>query len=299
MLLKNNKEFEIPEEHKKELKEKFQKYPVVLKYHNSKIVFDKENKVKRKPQTLAIQTTVSAKIGDQVDQYTYATNTRLNSKGHLVVTPTAIEVNGSLAIKEGNLDLLWFLYYCAPKIQNNKMKDRSPYFVFENREEDARREEDKVKRNLKVQNLIYNDEIGLKGDELKEIAKTFDIKVDMLSLSETRIQLDKRVSANDIQYNTFIKRVAALKDSSSGELTENIVEQALKDGVIVYDHTKFTYHFTDPLTGEAGSVLTKMRSTKKEEAPKVLAEVLANKKDVLTVLKREMASRKEKEEAPL
>lgn len=300
MLYKNGKEFTIPKEQKDELKRLFPKFPVVLKYHKSKIIFDKDNKIHRAPDVLAIPTTASAKVGDQIDQYTYAMSARKDEKGVLRTTPRSIEVYRSVLIKEGNLDLLWYLYYCAPRIANNNVKSATPYFVFEDKAKDAQIEEDKVKKELKLKNLIYNDEIGLSVNELNEIANTFDIPFEDLSTSEIRSQLYKKIGKSDEQYQTFMERVATIKKSDSGELTENVVSKALEEKVIIYNHSKFTYHFTDPLDKDKpGAVLTSMRSIKEADAPKELAQVLARKKDVLEVLKKEMASRKENEEAPI
>ena len=74
MLYKNRKEFQIPEEHKAELKKLFPRFPVVLKYHPSRVKYDANNKVQKAPEVLAIPTTSSASVFDQVEQFTYAVN---------------------------------------------------------------------------------------------------------------------------------------------------------------------------------------------------------------------------------
>lgn len=300
MLYKNGKEFAIPKEHKKELLEKFPKFPVVLKYHPSKVKYDRNNKINKAPEVLAIPTTSSAKVFDQHEQFTWAINTRVDKKGTLITTPRNVQVVRQMIIQENQLDLLWYLYYVAPRISNNALESRTPYFVFEDKARDAQIEENKEKRELKLKVLVFDDDNGLSPEELKEVARTFNVAVDDMTISEIRVQIMKVIGNDQEKYDKFIRGAEAVKKSDSGELVDNIVAEALKTNVIIYNAQKFTYYFTDSDNEEGiGSVLVKMGPTKKEEAQEKLVKTLSKKKDVLEELKKEVEFRKEHQDAPI
>ena len=286
MLLKNDEVFKLTEEQKQDVLKKFSRFPVVLNYHKSKTTWDAENKRYRKADTLAIQTTAPANINGSYDNYTWAKNVKRDQNGNLVSTPTMLLIKGGMVIDKTEIELLWWLYNCAPKISNNAKKAQIPYFEFEQKEKAAQQSVNLKRKTVAVQKLIFDVTDGISDEHLKQIAESFKIDTNTISLDEIRNDLEAQVIANDNNYNLFIDRVKALKEGVS-ELVENIVQEAIENKVIGYQVGKFAYNFLKE-DGEVGPLFTKLRAVKTELAQEELVKVLYQNNKLVKLLKEEM-----------
>ena len=288
MLLKNGTRYELSQEQKDEVLSKFDRFPVILRIHTGLKRWDDENKRFRTPPLLMVQTTSMAEIDGSSDNYTYATNVK-KVDGDLVATNNTLDVSGSITVQKSNIEFLWWLYNCCPRISNNKLKSTTPYWEFEKKDETAKEVADKKRREAAVYKYLYDTD-GLNNSQLIMVAKAFLVNTENVSPDEIRTNIEAKVnSGSGEEIDLLVSRCKEAMGGSKSDLLENTVNNAISQEIIVADTKRWGFYFKDE-DGEVGSLFSKVKPTK--DMPKALLEVMRNKPALIETLERELEASK-------
>lgn len=288
MLLKNGQPFELSPEQKKQVLSKFDRFPVILNYHPNKRQWDDKNKVWKQPPVLAIETTGTARIDDELVSIKYASSIRTSQKGVIITSPGMVECDGNMRIEKSNVDFLWWLYYCADKISNNDKASKTPFFSFEKKADAAKKTIGQRSEIFEAEQFLLSEDKGLSIDHLIEVAISFNVPVENVSPEEIKESLMAVVS-NDKLRSDFITRCKELSSGNSDILIENLIRDGLESKVIRHKPKSWSFFFVNE-KNELGELFTTVKSAK--DVNKSLADKLYEKKALVDILKKEIDLKK-------
>jgi len=199
----------IPANRIAELKKKF-RFPMKVVYLPSMITYDGKNKRPNKPASINIPCYVSLKTKQGIERWRYAENMSVNSQGKTKFTPNTIHFTGDMDISEMDIERAYFFYYISPYCANGDLepeqRKRPRFMILDDRIKAT--ELTGMKQNrVKVEALIYDDDIGLSEHHLKVIAKSFFIPgLEDKTKNEVRILLDTHLHMIKNGYAIFLER---------------------------------------------------------------------------------------------
>lgn len=286
MLFKNGQPFELTTEQKNDVKSKFDRFPVVLQFHKNKRKWDNVNKMWKQPPLLAIETTATAEVKGELVTIKYASNTRTDRKGNMITTPTMLESSGKMMIDKTQLDLLWFLYYCADHVSNNDKKSSDPFFEFEFKAIEAQKKIQDKTSSFTALKYILDPVSALSDEKLIELCKSYKIYSEDMQLQEVKDKLVV-IAESESRRDDFISRCKELEDMEDGdELVETIVRRALDENVVRRKaKNSWAFHWVDE-NGELGPEFTKVRSSSDVESS--LVDRVKGSEVLLNNLKKQM-----------
>jgi hypothetical protein len=131
------------------------------------------------PMTTKISAITPGEVG--VETWTYYETSKTLNSGKVVYSPRRMMVNGKVVIDESKLDLLFFLLYCSPMVENSSndklrelKKVKKPISV----DNPAKKAVDYVNKNkfrVKAEYLLLGDD-GISQEIVNKTAKYFSIK---------------------------------------------------------------------------------------------------------------------------
>ncbi len=198
MLFKNGKPYQMTDEEKKTLREKFS-FPLRLVYPPELIKPSRLNRLPDKPNSIPmpLRTVIQNKDGE-TEEWRWARNTTMDAARMIKYFPRRMAFQGNSMIAETNLELLYFLYWKSPHCKNGgiaKDQRKKIYFMIEDVVLIAKNKVSGEALRARYKVMVYDDELGLPAHRLRALAKAYFIpRVDDLELVQVRVAIDVEVS---------------------------------------------------------------------------------------------------------
>jgi len=295
MLTKNGEKYHITEEEKQLLAEKFDRFPIVIKYlpkHYRTMV--KTNKVKA--TTSISLPLVANKLTDKgIDQWRYYENvTQRDAMGKETgFSPSMFSINKTAVIcadpNRMNIELLYFLAFCSPFVENSTNRDPNiePSVVIEEKAKEAQVRVKAKQEALKIDKYIYGD--ILTKDMKRELCVALAIRVpEGMSEEEMAIELDKAVSISSRVREDFLKLI---EDNFLREVRYEISVKA-EAGNIRFEKAEGRWYYVDPISKKKMDSICRVSSL--SEPNIALAEYLLSNKQALADFKQNTSVKEKK-----
>jgi hypothetical protein len=252
MLYKNDEPYRLAPNDVKTIKERFKKFPLIIKYPPERIKKSrtKENKVPDQPTSISFDLFATVKTNTGADLWRYAENVIIGKHGIKKYTPRKFRFTGLIVLKETDIELAWFLYTKSPYCQNGLNAGKSIKFIFEDKinEAEARAEMESIRTTVKA--LIWGKELGLSEKRLRDLAKAYFINnVDELTFAQVKMAVESKITSDPTNgYQKFIEM------TRMDEIIKTRVRmQTLMDaGIIIFDTAKRQWKWKE---AEKGSEL--------------------------------------------
>lgn len=214
MLYKNDELYKLAPADIKKVRDKFKKFPVALVYPENRLVKSpsKHNIKPDKPNSISFPLSATVKTSTGTDQWRYAENKLVDSRGKIIYTPHNFLFFGNVMLSEQDMELIWFLMTkCPYVIGGENYNGRPPKAVFEDLVGAADKKAMTEEQHATMKALIYSKQIGLKEEKLRKVAKAYFIpEVDDLTINQVRIALEIAVTSDRVSgIDSFMKLVEA------------------------------------------------------------------------------------------
>lgn len=155
----------------------------------------RHNKQPEKPNSIAIPMKANVKSPTGGEVWRWALNTIVTGNGQTKYTPSNLIFNGTQAMTENDMDLIWFLLTKSPHVRNGKnWNGVSMKIEFEDRIGNARIKVAAEEQRSQLTVLLYNPELRLSSNKLKEVAMAYFIPdVEELTDDEVRLLLEQAI----------------------------------------------------------------------------------------------------------
>lgn len=242
MLLKDGDRFTVPTNSIGLIKQKFH-LPVRIVYPKSFIKWNAKNKMYEKPAGINIPMTAQVRTKSGTSVYRYFRNSHTDSQGKTFYTPNSMLFTGDKRLTELDIDLIFFLYFLSPHCGNGHLdpeQRKKSKFFFEDERRDA---EDQVRMRqakLKIERMLYDDEVGLSEERLRAIAGAMFISnVDKKTISEVRLSMEKWIN-HDKQGATKFLAMVGHDETIEAKV---LIQRAIDGKVITYNPKLKTWYW--------------------------------------------------------
>lgn len=251
MIYKNGELLEMDAKRKDQLMKTFD-FPVVVKYTDKVKLWDKANNRFVSPPSIAVPASSNVYIDGSVDNYQYAETTK-RIDGNLVFFPSTFEIRQNHTIQESEIDLLYYLYYYSPYMENGYLAEQkssiangrlkiNPKFQFENLKAEAEAYVNSEMLVSTVKALISNPALGIEEHELRNIAKSLFVPgVDKLDISQVRKSLLYHVKTTPNGYQDFMDA----KENTGNTVVNSKVITAIEKGIVSFDERRREWWYCD------------------------------------------------------
>ena len=236
MLYKNGELYKLTAKDIAEVKRKFKKFPVIVKYAKNRISppatphnYPKPDK----PAGISVPFVSQLKTKSGIEEWRYAEHKTITAKGEVIWEPRNFAVEGTIAIDEKDIEKLWWLYNICPFIEGGKNRNKKPpKFEFEDKISDAERKAMMEERISEVKALIYSSKLGLGEEKLRIIAKAYFIPgVDEMTFAQVKLAVEHEVLRNKRDgYEKFLDMV----NIDDVVKTKGLLQIAIDRKVIIY-----------------------------------------------------------------
>lgn len=206
MLYKNDEQYKLDPKEIASVKEFFHnKFPVEVVYPPDRIVKSRlpHNRLPDQPNSISFDLKSTVKALDGAEVWRYADDIIYDKNGKRKYLPRKFRFAGTRYLDLTDIDLIFFLLrkseyrYISDdeRKENPKLKQsRQPKFMFKDLITEADRKVEKKATESKITTLLYNPDLGLSEEKIRQVAKAYFIKsVDDLSLSQVKILLETKI----------------------------------------------------------------------------------------------------------
>ncbi len=249
MLFKNNEQFDLSAEQRKELMEVIGKFPVTVQWMPHKIRPNKNNKLPDKPPAMGIRTqwTVTDKKGNKA-VYQYAENYTVDPTTKVkVFDPIMVPFPGYSQYQEKDIEWVWFLWHCFPSIKdgynsNAATKDEIMFYLPAKEKAKTIAYETKL---TKAKMLILDPDAGLGEDELRKLLTAyFFSNVSELTFDQVKDALMTHIQRgkDEVERLNNIQHFISLHGNDEAIEMRFITQQAIEKELIKYHSGKRLYY---------------------------------------------------------
>lgn len=264
MLYRDGQKIDLTKEQKSELRKRFPKFPVVVKYDQRYITWDKVNKRDVFPPSISVPANGSIVDADgDVSIFRYAKRvTKIGDEPQY--TPSAVVVNKQMVLNDTDVDLLGYLFFYCPFMTNGKLAEQAkkkgvklkeiPRFQFENIEKEAELFIAKDMLKSTVHAYITNPALGVEEKDLRTIAQSMfipDAGTLDINLLRKGLLLHVDSAKGNEGYEAFLD---ARKDLGNTGI-KAIVSEAIDFEVIKFDGRGRKWYWLDD-EGEKVDIIT-------------------------------------------
>lgn len=233
MLYKNDEPYKLSPNDIKGIEDFFHnKFPLRVIYPPERIQKPKNahNKRPDKPNSISFDLRAVVRTNTGTEVWRYAENVTVDERGIKRFTPKKFIFNGIRMLDRKEIELIFFLKKKSPYCLGGDNQGSMVKFMFEDLVTEAEKKVARKKIQSKIDVLLYNEDLGLKEDRLRSIAKAYFIKgVDGMSLAQVKMSLDQVINATKDGPGKFFEMVNA-----DGEIkARSTITQAIDKGVIV------------------------------------------------------------------
>lgn len=236
MLYKNEELYKLTPADIKKVRDKFKKFPIALVYPENRLVKtkSKHNIKPDKPNSMSFPLSATVKSSTGADQWRYAENKLVDSRGKIIYTPHNFLFFGNAMLSEKDMELIWFLLTKCPYVLGgDNYNERPAKAVFEDLVGAADKKAMTEELHATMKAMIYSKQIGLKEEKLRRVAKAYFIpEVDELTINQVRIALEIAVMSDRVSgIDNFLKLIdadaelgvkAAIQDASDRKIIKYI-----------------------------------------------------------------------------
>lgn len=239
MLTKNGQVYKITEEEAKALKQRFNRFPIILKYLPNQ--YKKTNRGMRPTLSITMPLVAQKMTSDGIETWRYfETVTHRSPIGEPDgFAPASLEIRKTHVVASDenriNIELLYFLAKCSPFIENSENKDSNiqPCLVIEEKQKEAAQTIIRKKEAAKISSYLYGG--VLKAEGKAAIAKAMGIPIpsgDAEQIEdEVTLEIDKAINIGGTVRDDFFKLI---NDNYLVEI-RGIVQDAVSEGKIRYE----------------------------------------------------------------
>lgn len=252
-LLINGRTFSYNKQERDEIKEKFG-IPIELVYASKHIKTNKKSGRLEMPEQLGLpcEATVvtEGKGADVITYYQREIPGKYNEPPQY--EPKTLEIKKSRTIGWEDLDLIYFLYFCSPYVENGKAYDKNKSVHFKIKDDYAEAvsvlERDEIIADVEYH--IFNKKSGLPELQIREIAKAYYVpNVDDKKIEQVRIELRNALKKLGFEkgYKAFHKEIKVEDIIES----KRVIQEAIDYNVLYFDNSKRPYKWVT-ITHEDG-----------------------------------------------
>jgi len=184
-------------EDKEFLRDKFH-FPLRLVYPKELVRPSRLNRLPDKPAGISMLLRVVIRNQDgETEEWRWARNTTLTNDNRTKYFPRRWNFQGSQAILETDLELLFFLYWKSPHCKNGGLDERQrkkAYFEIEDLVKIANDQVTQKSIAARYEVMVYDAELGLPEHRLRSLAKAYFIpRVGELDIAQVRVAIDHEV----------------------------------------------------------------------------------------------------------
>jgi len=235
MLFKNGAIYQMTDDDKKDLRERFN-FPVRLVYPPELIKVSRLNRLPDKPKSIGLPMRVVIRNEDgETQEWRWARNTTIDTSQRTKYFPRRLNFTGNFVIPETELEMLWFFYWKSPHCKNgglDKKQRKKIYFEIEDLVKIAEGRVALRALTARYEVMVYDQELGLPEHRLRALAKAYFIpRVDDLHLDQVRVAIDvevKRDLRNGIQ--NFIE----LSNSDEYITLRSKIQVAVDNDILIF-----------------------------------------------------------------
>lgn len=201
MIYKNDQPFELEKIgiEKTNILKKYKKWPIRLVIPKERINHNPKNTLPDQPTSLSFPCTATVKSEKYgVANFRYVENVRFDENGRQKYSPTHITLRGPMVLNKEDWELVWWLTEFCPYLKGgNNFNGRNAKCEIEDLASEADIKVERMRLESRYNTMLFDDELGLKHDTLKDIARAMFINnVEDLTDSQLRMAINTRVRMN-------------------------------------------------------------------------------------------------------
>ena len=263
MLLKNGERYTLTTADKKVVAKFFPKFPARLTYPPERVKKNTRNTKPDKPSSIKTPYFVSKKTLAGTETWRYYEYEHHLDGGRVKYTPTHMHLTGSMPITENDKELAFWLINASPYLKGglNYNPDKVPKYAIENLIDKAEIEAAKKEKDTEFNTLIYNSQIGLPEDRLRQIASAMYIDgVKELTLPQVKLAVEWEVKRDKKE---GVEKFLELAKAKQVLEIRSSIQKAIDNNLIKYNKSKKEWHWiTDH--GKKNELITKINPTVQE-----------------------------------
>lgn len=235
MLFKNGSTYQMSDDEKKLLREKFH-FPLRLVYPSELVKPSRLNRLPDKPNSISMPMRVVIHNQDgETEEWRWANNTTLDNNNQMKFFPRRWTFQGATPIRETDLELLYFLYWKSPYCKNGGLPEeqrKKPWFEIEDLVKIAQTRVGQKSIRARYEVMVYDNELGLPEHRLRSIAKAYFIpRVDELDVAQVRVAIDHEVLRDK---RNGINNFFELSKSDDYILMRSKLQTAIDEELVVF-----------------------------------------------------------------